>query len=255
MAEARVSSILILIVVVGLVGFLVLTFGGWLAVGWFNKQTFEDGIAAAKGYKTAKTPGEAMDNFHKAIQNREYGIAASYTTKGYGDQLKRAHANASELGGDIDKIREWGNEKGLLTDKLKMTLHLLDPFPKNFKPGAAPEQKADKAYGMFVWDPLPLSDATTNIREDLKAMDSRMFQNLLSYQAFNGKIELVKEGEVWKLNVPMTPAWEAEVGYFNDRCKTYLTGLNGFWKDVNNQRYSKKAEYEGDILTALRAAK
>ena len=179
MAEVRVTSIILLLVVVGLVGFVVLTFGGWLAVGWFNKDTFDEGVAAAKGYTAAKTPQDAMDKFRMAIQNRDYKYAAKYTTKNYGDMLKRAHTNAENVGTDIDKIRAYAKEKAILSDKLHLIMNMLDPFPKNFKVGPTPKEGPDKkTYGVFIWEPLSYKESTPpKVQDEMKSLDPRMYNN------------------------------------------------------------------------------
>src|SRR5207253_2199440 len=96
--------------------------------------------AGAKGYTAAKTPAEAMDKFREAIQNREYKIAGDkYCTKAYAEILSRCHKDASEVGTDHDRIREYAKNKGLMTDKLLFLMHSMDPYPKNFKVGPAPK--------------------------------------------------------------------------------------------------------------------
>lgn len=258
MPEVRVSHLLVVVILVAIVVVPILIFAGVIGGFWFlTKENMEKGIAGVQGYSTAKTPGDAMDRFRDAIHKRDYKNAAYYCTKDYGELLKKAHANAAEYGGNIDKIREWGKNNGLLTDKLKIALLLADPFPINFKAGPAPKEEADKkTYGNYVWEtPHTLDNPATNFIEDLKQMDPKMFQQILYFRMFDGKIELVREAEEWKLSVPVSPAWQTLVSHFNDRCKTYNTGLQGFWKDVNNQRYSKKSEYEGDVLAVFRNAK
>src|SRR5438309_11190825 len=106
-----------------------------------------------------------------------------------------------------------------MTDKLRITLFRIDPFPKNFKVGPAPKQDGDKkTLWTYVWDPpftLDNANAAPIVENDLKQLDLKMFNNVLflpgAQQAFLGgitNIPLVKEGEEWKLDIPMTPAWE-----------------------------------------------
>jgi hypothetical protein len=264
MAEMRVTSIILLLVCIGLVGFLVLTFGGWMAVGWFNKKTADDLFAGAKGYASAKTPSEAMDGFHKAIQNREYKIAGEkYCTKAYAELLSRSNTNAANLGGDLDRIREFGKnqEKGsLMTDKLLFLLHTLDPYPKNFKLGPAPKQDGEtKATGTFIWEPLIYKTPTFKIEpSDLQAIDVKMYKNVLVGNATLGgtmAVNLVKEGDAWKLDIPTNPAWDLSVNYFNEKSPTYHVGLKTFVRDMSNERYDTPRGFEHDVITKLTAAK
>ncbi len=269
MPEVRVSHLLIVGVILVIIATPILIFLGMLAIpsfdlfGWktpdLNQQTLnkglDTGLAAAAGFNPAKSPTEAMDKFREAIKGRKYKFAAIYVSKEYADQLNRSHDNAAEFGALVDKIRNWGDNKGILSDKAKIALFSIDPFPSNFKAGPAPKQEGDKAYGNFVWEKIKLENPNANILEDVKSMDPRMFQNILSYQAFNGKLEFVKTGEEWKINVPMTPAWETEIGNFNDKTKTYVTALSAFWNDVNRERFESKAKFESELFSQLRASK
>jgi len=254
----RVSHLVITVAIVAIFAVPLLVFAGIIGGFWFiTKENMDKGVAAVKGYTGAKDPAQAMDKFREAIHNRDYKSASYYCTKNYAEMLKKSHDNASELGSTIDKIRDWGAKKGLITDKLKVTLYALDPFPNNFKGGPAPKQDGDnKAFASFVWEPgYTLEKPNLNNVEDMKQLDPRMFRNILCVQALSGKIALVREGEEWKIDVTTTPQWEAEVSYFNDRCATYQTGLNGMRKDLNNQRYDTKAAFEREIIAKLIAAK
>src|SRR6516225_3858379 len=127
MPEMRVSHLVIFAVLVAIVVFPLLVFGGIIGGFWFiTKENMDKGVAAAKGYTTARDPAQAMDKFREAIHNRDYKSASYYCTKNYADLLRKSHDNAAELGNTIDKIRDWGTNKGLMTDKLRVTLYALD---------------------------------------------------------------------------------------------------------------------------------
>lgn len=270
MPEVRVSHLLIVGVILVIIATPILIFVGWLAIpsfdlfGWktpdLNQQTMNKGIdtglAAAAGFNPAKSPTEAMDKFREAIKGRKYKFAALYVNKEYAEQLNRSHDNAAEFGGLVDKIRNWGDNHGILSDKAKIALFQIDPFPTTFKAGPAPKQDGDKAYGNYLWELPKLDNPNTNILEDVRtSMDPRMFMTVLSPPVFKGKLEFVKSGEEWKLNVPMTPAWETEIGYFNDKTKTYVTALNGFWSDINRNQFESKAKFESELFAKLRESK
>src|ERR1022692_4473473 len=203
MAEARVTSVIILLVIVGAIGAVVLAFFGVIGIGWLNQKNLKNladqGAAVTKGYTAAKTPNEAMDFFHKAIQDRDYKVAGNYTTKEYGEQLKR-ETRASELGRYTDSIRSFAIDKGFMNDRLTYTLNSFDPFPKNFKPGPAPVISGDKASGTFIWEPVKYETANPVAlvaNPPFKDMDVKMFQNLYR-QPFGiitgvSNIDLVKE--------------------------------------------------------------
>ncbi len=251
MPEVKVRNLVLLVVIVG-GGILAFVFFGATITYWFW-----DTWAKARGYTAASTPGEAMDKFREAIHNRDYDAASRYCTKPYAELLKKSHTNAKELATLTDKIRNWGKNNGLMTDRLKFSLQNFDPFPTNFEGGPAPKEEGAKATATYKWTaPFVLDNPNDKkLADDLKTLDPRMFQNILCLQAFNGQIKLVKEGDEWKLDIPTTPLWETEVAYFNDRAKTYETGLNGMWKDLNNQRYDTKAAFERDVIGKLAAAK
>ena len=266
MAEMKIRNVLMVGCVVVVIGVVALAASGFIAIGWLNKKTLTDladqGLATATGYGPAKTPVEAMDYFYKAIQDRNYKAAANYTTKEYGEQLKRAHDGASALGRHTDSIRSFANDKQFLNDRLTYAMSKLDPFPRNFKPGPAPVVAGDKATGTFVWDPVkyetqnPLALAAD---PNFKDFDPRMFDNLLR-QPFGiitqvTPVGFVKEGEEWKLYVPSNPGFENNVTYFMERQKAYNTALNGFVTDMNRLRNVTKAEFEGEVYKVIRESK
>lgn len=270
MPEMRVSHLCIGLIIVVLIGAPILIFFGLVAIpsfdlfGWktpgLNKKNLGEAVdasmATAAGFTPAKNPTEAMDKFREAIKSRKYKFAAIYCTKDYAEMLKRSHNSASELGGMIDKIHNWGDNKKILSDKTKLVLYTIDPFPQNFESGPPPKLEGDdKAYAAYKWEPLKLENLGTNLVEEMKSMDPRMFQNVLSFRVFNGKIELVKVGEDWKLNIPINPAWTTEVAHYNEHSKTYVTGLEGFWADINRMQFDSKGAFEGAVLEKLRAAK
>lgn len=263
MAEMKVRNLAMVGCLVVVVGAIALTLMGVIGYGWFNKDTlwgiFDKGVATATGYGPAKTPVEAMDYFHKAIQDRKYNVAANYTTNDYAAQLKRAHPGASAIGAHADSIRAFATEKGFMSDRLKYALNQLDPFPKNFKTGPAPAVVGDKATGTYIWEPLKFDTANPlalGVEGTFKEFDQRMFQTLLFQPvAPLAKIDLVKEGDEWKLNIPSNPVFEANVTYFMDKQKSYNTALNGFVTDMNRLRNVTKAQFEDEVFKVLRESK
>ena len=269
MPEMRVSHLLILVVILAVIATPFLVCFGFLVIpsvdlfGWktpeLNKKTMEEGIdkglATAAGYTPAKSPQEAMDQFRKAIQERKYKFAAIYVTKPYGEQLERAHDSAKELGEKIDRIRNFGDNKKILSDKVKLALYRIDPFPTNFKSGAAPKQEGDKATGKYVWELQKLENPGANIFEDVQSMDAQMFKNVLRGTFFLGQLNLVKVGDDWKIDVPMNPVWEADISHFVEHSKTHVTGLDGFVNDMTREQFDSKAKFESELFAKFRNAK
>lgn len=272
MAEVRVSHLIIVVIILAVIGTPILICLGAFSIGSFDlfgwktpelsKKTLgesaDDALALAAGFKPAKTPAEAMDKFREAIQNRQYKFAARYATKKYSELLERGHAPAAELGEVMDKIRAYGDDKGLMTDKLTFAFTMLDPFPKHFKVGAAPVMKGDdKAYGSFAWDKLQFKNPAVAKDSEWASHDPKMWNIFAPSLIFSGgtPIELVKEKEEWKLNIPVNQLWETNVSNFIENEKRYHTGLDSFKGDMLNNRFDSAAKFEGEILQKLRNAK
>jgi hypothetical protein len=255
MAEVRVTHLFSALVIVGIVAFLVVTCGiGMFAVGPFNKETTDYYVSSMMGFPPAKTPAEAMDKFRDAIQARKYTTAARYCTKPYKELLERAEPGATQIGSVLDKIYGYAKDNGYVTDKLTFAVYQLDPFPRNFTSGKAPEVKGDKAYGRYQWEPVVKNTAVYTDPE-WKSMDAKMWNVYAPLLVFNNPIELVKEGEEWKLNIPTNPLWETNVGYFNDNYKRYYNGLNSFRGDMLNNRYPAAKDFEEEVLKSIKNAK
>lgn len=261
MAEIKVTHVLVVLFVVGAVAVVVLAFTGYVAIGFLNKKDLnklvDQGTQTVTGYTPAKTPTEAMDKFRDAVLARKYKSAAIYCTKPYADLLERSGDNAGELGFAIDKVRDYAKEKGFKTDKMTYVLHHLDPFPKDIKSGTAPTMSGDnKAVGKFEWDLPILETPLPTLLQELKSMDTRMVNRVLSPRnVFEFPINLVKEGDAWKLDIPVSKEWEREVAYFNDHEKAYHTGLTSFAGDMLNNRFGDKQAFEAEVLSAVRKAK
>jgi hypothetical protein len=274
MAELRVSHILIGLVILALIAAPILVIGGFLVIpsfdlfGWKTPeltkkgftQTVDEGVGVASGYTPAKTPTEAMDKFRSAIQKRDYKYAKVYVTKDYAAMLERAHTAAYDIGTKLDRIREFGKTNGILTDKAAILLNRLDTFPKNFVSDKPPETKGDKAYGKYKWEPVVTKPVPPDQidNEILKNFDTGMYGNVLApFVPFHGPIELVKEGEDWKLNIPVkvNQAWEPAVAYYIDHYKTHDTGLEAMVDSMTRNRYENPASFEAAIFEKLRAAK
>lgn len=273
MPEVRVSHLFIVLFILILIGTPILIFVGYLAIpsfdlfGWktpaLTKKDMEKGLetslATAAGYTPAKSPAEAMDKFREAIQARKYKFAAVYVTKDYADMLDRTHEGAAELGAVLDKIRNYGKEQGILTDKTTFFLKQLDPFPKNFKAGPSPTKKGDdKAFAKYEWELIGGKVTQQQIFTELENLDKDLYQSVLCPMLiFHNPIEIIKEKEsdAWKLKIPTNPKWEETVNYFNSRWKTHHTGLLAFAEGMTRDRYPNPGAFESEVFARLRAAK
>ncbi|MSQ95152.1 MAG: hypothetical protein EXR98_11435 [Gemmataceae bacterium] len=166
------------------------------AAGWrrvVQQGHLQQGIGrVAQGYTAAKMPAEAMDQFRTAIQARNYKNAAYYCTKDYAEYLTRTHAGAAELGADIDQIRAFGDKDGIVSDKLQIILHKLDPFPLNFKVGPVPKETAKgKTFGSFEWQLLNLKNpgmlTQAQLATDAKDLAGRCSTTFLARPTYSRK--------------------------------------------------------------------
>jgi len=273
MPEVRVSHVFIVLVILVLIGTPILICLGYFTIpsfdvmGWktpsFSKKEMEKGLdvslATAAGFTPAKSPTDAMDKFREAIQARKYKFASIYVTPEYADMLIRTNEGAAELGGVLDKIRNYGKEQGILTDKTTFFLKQLDPFPKNFKAGPPPTKKGDdKAFGKYEWEPIGGKITVQQVNAELENIDKEMYQSVLCPTAiFQNQIEIIKdkENDAWKLKIPTNPKWEEAVNYFNSRWKTHHTGLLAFAEGMTRERYPNPGAFEGEVFSRLRAAK
>ena len=262
MAEMRMTTVVGAVVVVGAIGAFAAAAMGLVAIGPLNHDNiwgwFSKGQDKVTGFTPAKTQQEALDKFREAIEVRKYNYAAKYVTKEYAAALNRANEGASELGASIDRVRDYAKTKGTETDKVRFLFFLLDPFPKVLKSGPAPVEKDKKHYGHYV---LEIPKATTNrekLEQELREVDFRMFQTVLALPITSANaLEIVKEGEEWKLSVPINAAWEQEVAYSNDNWKKYRDALDDFkgWMLNNNNQISTKEGLETEVIETLRKAK
>jgi hypothetical protein len=251
----RLISLLILVAIVGGIGFVLIFKRDWLF------KTVEEGSRLAKGYKAAQTPAEAMDYFLKAVKKRDYKTAATYCTKGdYAEQLNKANDAAESVGTLIDQVVAYMKNKGLKTDKSTVLLYKLDLFPSNFEVKDSPKKIDDAKYvGLYELKDLGITPPNLN---EMKSMDVKMLTNALGASLFTtpvAKVEIVQEGKdddkSWKLNIPVLPGQVQLISHYVDHAPTYVTGLKGFLKEVNNDRFTSPRDFENEVVKVLQNAK
>lgn len=248
----RLTSLLLLAVVVCGVGYVVV----------FRmddvKKIFKKGVETAEGYAPAKTPLEAMDFFRKAILARKYDTAANYVSGPFAEQFTRAHRAASDMGTVLDGIHSYANEKGIVNDKCRVLFYFLDPFPTNFKVKGNPQKSGDKTSGYFLLESI---GGVQDVGHLAQRVDRDMFRNNLRPEAFNdpGGILLVNEGKDgepnWKLKFPLSDVQTQAIRYYIDNHKAYHTGLDKFRRELSNDRYASKVDFEREFLDVVSKAK
>jgi hypothetical protein len=107
---------------------------------------------AAEGYGPAKTPSEAMDKFLKAIKDRNYEAAESYLGGDYAEQFHKGAKQGQPLGVAIDNLNSAMEKTGVKSDRVKVVLKLMDPFPTGLKVVDV-KQDGDKAHATVTEEP------------------------------------------------------------------------------------------------------
>ena len=102
------------------------------------------------------------------------------------------------------------------------------------------------------------------LSECAKELDrAKWFSGQLWFPEFDPKkvsildcIELVKEGEEWKLNIPavLTETRKNAVGVFAERVKGYSKEFSNIRIYINNDRYTPE-QFENEIISKLRDMK
>jgi hypothetical protein len=248
---------------------LVLAVIGGIAVIWFFdiaifgvtkgklEEVVEGGKHAAQGYKAAKTPSEAMNKFKDAIKERNYSAASRYCSGEYSEKLKKAHDAANAVGSEIDRVINLGTEKGILSDKAKTVLTMLDPFPKSLTVKDVGKADGKKCMGLFLIDLAPVAPG---LPPGMQTADVQMFQCvLLPPVIYKGAVPLVAttEGEetVWKIDFPLPPNQRMAIDHFITNHKSYVTALDYIVVQARSGRFASKADFEREVLDHLVKAK
>jgi hypothetical protein len=236
-----------LIITVLLAGYLGL-FQREFVKGWFGKMTRH-----AKGYSPAATPREALDKFRDAIRDRDYDTAATYCGGDYAELMRKSATAASSLGNTIDSLRDNMEEFGVKSDRTRLVLALLEPFPTNFKVTQVKEQGEDRAYATIVEEggaPIHLD------RYENWNIDPLMIRSLA--KGIPQQVELRREGsgaeKCWKIYFPVTPALNVSVDQLREKYQNYVRGMKKVISEVKNDPVTK-SDVEARLRTELEDAK
>jgi hypothetical protein len=247
----RLITALVLLAIVGGVGYVLVFKRDWL----FNK--IEEGTRLVEGYKPAKTPSEAMEQFLKAVNARDYKTASTYCTGQYAEYLAKANDAARAVGNKLDTVSNYITDKGLHTDKTEVILLKLDPFPKKFKVNEVKtDPKTKKAIGLFHVD-LGNALQQANATSELRSMDPRIFNSvLLPPQMWaTGAVQIVQEGEgdnaQWKLDFPLPAVQRDCINHFINEHRRYVTALADLVTQLRSGRYPSGIDFQRDVVTNL----
>ncbi|MGL6094366.1 MAG: hypothetical protein ACRC7O_01015 [Fimbriiglobus sp.] len=209
-------QMIVLLVLVGVIGG-----GGYLMV--YKRDAV---MRKVKGYKVAETPQDAADQFKKAIQNREFLIAADYVTPAYAEQLKRGGKVAGELGTAIDNLSYQMNTRELVRDEVKLVFQALDPFPKDITIVVGPEKDGAAAATITFEVPPVRGDQPATGKW---AMKPDIFQTYArGLGAVNNKVTVAMKKtpeEGWKFDLPADTGLATRVTYLNEKGNNYVNPM------------------------------
>jgi hypothetical protein len=201
----------------------------------------DDASRTLKGYRKADTPQVAADMLKKAIESREYDMAAFYCTKDFAEQLRRGAKAANELADHLDRCTYQMKERGLIRDEVKAVFFALDPFPKEVQISVGKES-GDTAEATLVFT-LPVfsgnqpSSGTWNLRPEIMNVFVRSMQFKNNTTVV---VKMKKEGEEWKFDFPVDSALQLRVGYLNDKYKNYTNPLEMVTQEVKNDATTRE---------------
>jgi hypothetical protein len=220
---------------------------------------FRKGVQKAKGYELAKTPNEALEQFCKATRERDYDTAQElYCTGDYAEQLRKAAKPAKDLGEHVDKLLEKMESTSMKSDKAKVLLRLLDPFPTTMEIQEVKQKGDDKATGVLK-----------NSKEvgDINAV-TWTFKPPLVFRALYAagprdaplstiKVDLKrqeKDGkQFWKIVIPVKAYMRSQVNLLVDKGPELCKALRKLTQELNNEA-TTKVDFEKQFQEKLQDA-
>jgi hypothetical protein len=196
-------------------------------------------VNEASGYPDAKTPKELNDLFCKAIKARDYSSAAKYCSGGYAELMSKAAVSAKKLGVALDDVSDQLREKGVNTDEMRTILFFYDPFWKDVT--GVVTNVTDHTALITITPNLPKlagqsPSAYTDWKIDLSFMGALLGAPFLTPI----RIKAVKEGEIWKLELPTPPNVQVMVTKLNDKSRLYVQKLEILQREVRTDADTKE---------------
>lgn len=185
------------------------------------------------GFGTAKTPQECADRFRKAVEKRNYKMAAKYCTKDYAEQMIKAGEAGKELGKAIDDLTFRMEKDGVLTSEVEVILFLNDPLPKaiTLTPQAGTDTEAVAAIDVNKPTLKTPNPGTWKI-------DMLFIQGFYAEQG--SRVKMVKQADGgWKLDFVVTPAVRQRFDRVVTVHKDYVNALTKMSEEVRTERTTK----------------
>jgi hypothetical protein len=205
------------------------------------------------GFTPATTPNDCLDKFKKAIEKRDYETAALYTTGEYTEFLLKTSKGAQKLGQAVDDLVYNLDKYGVRSDKAKLVLHRIEPFPRSYKVNDV-KSDGNKAVAQLSFEEELLQLKIDTHLSDWR-VDTNMIYSLLPDVPVNVvswvmNVELVNEKGSWKINFPVTTRLRRSSEALKDNATNYANALNQVKFEVKNDPGSKE-QFERRLKTAL----
>lgn len=214
--------------IVAVLGFLGFLKGTPLGPAWDSN---------VRGYGPAGTPQECADKFKKALKERDYAVAAKYTTKDYAEQMNRGADGAREMAQKLDDLMYQMKEHGFNTDETKVLFLLVDPFPTDVDITVSKET-GDEAEAKFVFNGPALKGQNSYKTWQL---DRRMFNVFCTGAVGNqSTVRMKKEAGAWKFDFHAGPELQTCVARLNDEYKDYVNAFKVMTTEVKNEPTTKE---------------
>lgn len=186
----------------------------------------------------AKTSLEAIDNFNKAVKNRDYKHAAKYCSKQYAELLTKADEAARKLGKSLDDLRSRMTQDGVSTKEMEFILAAYDPLPPTFALNTTSESEKDAVA--TVANPMPPKPTETRENWTADPMRSGAFYMQWFGQGNSVTIKLNKENDAWIIDFPINPAMTANVDRLVQRSRDYVNAFERLSQEIKTDRTVKE---------------
>ncbi len=252
------SKALVFLLVVGLlvllgVFFIFPDYRPGFVKSWFRK---------AQGFTAAQSPTEALDKFREAVKKRDYETAATYCGGEYGEEMRISAKEAEKLGKAVDDITYVADEVVRInSDKIKLHLFLIQPFPNDFKVlDLKHKEGEDKASASLQFEGA--KQINTQAITQLWKLNGKILLSLvpsdsLILNSWDGVVELKNEGTkdkpAWKIVIPVPPRLRDSASYLRENGRNFVAALGRVKTDVKNDATTKD-QFENTLKAELEKA-
>jgi hypothetical protein len=209
----RVLNLFIVLILLVAIGAVVVAFLDLYPIPYLSDFAY-----GVKGYALAKTPDEALDRFNKALEARNYNMAARYLDGDFQVQMKKNAKVAERMGKAIDNFRSAAKDRALNSDKVEAYLALLEPFPSRISTKDVKESAGgDTAVAVIS------SESSSRL-----------------VPAVGEKLALKKVDGYWRIELPLTPVARARFEEIDRFGQDYVNALDVVNRDMKTDATTKE---------------